>query len=49
MLIVNIDLQNRLINGRLDTVNFVTKDRSGNISKTHVQFDDERADLKIIP
>ena len=49
MLIVNIDLQNRLINGRLDTVNLVTKDRNGNISKIHVHFDDERADLKIIP
>ena len=48
MLTVNIELQDRLINGQLGTVKHISKDRNGNVAKIYVQFDDPRAGLKIM-
>ena len=45
---VNIDLQDRLVNGQLGTLKHIIKDRNGNVAKIYVQFDDPRAGLKKI-
>ena len=45
MLTVNIDLQDRLVNGQLGTVMHITGNSQG-ISKIYFKFDDTRAGVK---
>ena len=46
MLTVNIDLQDRLINGQIGTIKYISKGRTNNITKIYVKFDDAKAGLK---
>ena len=46
MLTVNIDLQDRLVNGQLGTVKCIRTDSERNVSKIYVMFDDSKAGLK---
>ena len=48
MLTVNIELQDRLINGYIGTIKHVSKGRINNITKIYVKFDDDKARLKKI-
>ena len=45
MLIVNIDLQERIVNGQLGTVMHIASNLQG-ISKIYLKFDDTRAGVK---
>ena len=46
MLTANTDLQDRLINGQIRTIKHISKDRTNNITKLYVKFDDAKAGLK---
>ena len=46
MLTVNIDLQDRLVNGQLGTVKCIRTDSGRNVSKIYITFDDSKAGLK---
>ena len=46
MLTVNIDLQDRLVNGKLGTVKCIRTDSERKISKIYIRFDDSKAGLK---
>ena len=46
MLTVNIDIQGRLINGQMETIKHISKDRINNITKINVKFDDAKAGLE---
>ena len=48
MLTVNVDLEDRLVNGQLGTVKHFQKDQNGNVLKIYIAFDDCEAGLKII-
>ena len=48
VLTVSIDLQDRLINGQIETIKHVSKGRTNNIKKIYVKFDDAKAGLKIM-
>ena len=45
-LTVNIDLQERLVNGQLGTVKCIQTDSQRNVSKIYIKFDDSKAGLK---
>ena len=40
MLTVNVDLEDRLVNGQLGTVKHFQKDQNGNVLKIYIAFDD---------
>ena len=46
MLTVNIDLQDRLVNGKLGTVKCIRTDSERKVSKIYIRFDDSKAGLK---
>ena len=46
MLTVNIDLQDRLVNGQQGTVKCIRTDSERNVSKIYIKFDDSKAGLK---
>ena len=46
MLTVNIDLQDRLVNGQLETVKCIHTDSERNVSKIYIKFDYSKAGLK---
>ena len=46
MLTVNIDLQDRLVNGQLGAVKCIHTDSERNVSKIYIKFDDSKAGLK---
>ena len=46
MVTVNIDLDDRLVNGQLGTVKHILKDKKGTVTKIYVAFDDNPAGLK---
>ena len=46
MLTVNIDLQDRLVNGQLGTVKYIRTDSGRNVSKIYITFGDSKAGLK---
>ena len=46
MLIVNVVLQDRLVNGQLGTVKHTVLNSKNNVSKIYVKFDDCKAGLK---
>ena len=46
MLTVNIDLQDRLVNGQLETVKCIHTDSERNVSKIYIKFDDSKDGLK---
>ena len=48
VLTVSNDLQDRLINGQIETIKHVSKGRTNNITKIYVKFDDAKAGLKIM-
>ena len=48
MLTVNIDLQDRLVNGQLETIKHISIDTKGNVTKMYVKFHDSKAGLKKI-
>ena len=48
MLTVNVDLEDRLVNGQLCPAKDFQKDQNGNVLKIYVAFDDCEAGLKII-
>ena len=48
MLTVNVDLEDRLVNGQLGTVKHFQKDQNGNVLKIYIAFDDCEAGLKSI-
>ena len=48
MLTVNVDLEDRLVNGQLGPAKDFQKDQNGNVLKIYVAFDDCEAGLKII-
>ena len=48
MLTVNLDLEDRLVNGQLGTVKHFQKDQNGNVLKIYIAFDDCEAGLKSI-
>ena len=39
MLTVNIDLQDRLVNGQLGTIKHISTDKQGNVAKIYIKFD----------
>ena len=47
-LIVNIDLQDRLVNGQLGTNKHISIDTKGNVTKIYIKLDDSKAGLKKI-
>ena len=46
MLTVNIDLQDRLVNGQQGTVKYIRTDSGRNVSKIYITFDNSKAGLK---
>ena len=48
MLAVNIDLQDRLVNGQLETIKHISTDKQGNVAKIYIKFDDSKAGAKKI-
>ena len=46
MLTVNIDLQDRLVNGQLGTIKHISTDKQGNVAKIYIKFDDSKAGAK---
>ena len=48
MLTMNVDLQDRLIDGQSGTVNHIEINDQHNISKVYIKFDDNKAGLKRI-
>ena len=48
MLTVNFVLQDRLFNGRLDTVKNIVLNSQNNVSEIYIKFDDFKAGLKKI-
>ena len=48
MLTVNIDLQDKLVNGQLETIKHISIDTKGNVIKIYIKFDDSKAGLKKI-
>ena len=48
MVTVNVDLEDRLVNGQLGTVEHFQKDQNGNVLKIYIAFDDCEAVLKSI-
>ena len=48
MLTVNIDLQDKLVNGQLGTIKHIRIDTKGNVIKIYIKFDDSKAGLKKI-
>ena len=46
MLTVNIDLQDRLVNGQLGTIKHISIDTKGNVTKIYVKFHDSKVGLK---
>ena len=40
MVTVNVDLEDRLVNGQLGTVKHFQKDQNGNVLKIYIAFDD---------
>ena len=48
ILTVNVNLEDRLVNGQLGTVKHFQKDQNGNVLKIYIAFDDCEAGLKII-
>ena len=48
VLTMNIDPQDRLINGQLGTAKYIAINDQRNISKIYIKFDDNKADLKRI-
>ena len=48
MLTVNIDLQDKLVNGQLGTIKHISIDTKGNVIKIYIKFDDSKAGLKKI-
>ena len=48
MLAVNIDLQDRLVNGQLGTIKHISTDKQGNVAKIYIKFDDSKAGAKKI-
>ena len=49
MLTVNIDIEDRLMNGQLGTIIQITTDSNRNATKICVAFDDNKADLRKMP
>ena len=45
MLTVNVDLQDRLVNGQLGTVKHIVLNSQNNVSKIYIKFDDCKAGL----
>ena len=45
-LTVNVDLQDRLVNGQLGTVKHIVLNSQNNVSKMYINFDDCKAGLK---
>ena len=48
MLAVNVDLQDRLVNGQLVTVKHIVLNSQNNVSKIYIKFDDCKVGLKKI-
>ena len=48
MLTINIDLQDRLVNGQLGTIKYINFDMYSNFTKVYIKFDDCKAGLKKI-
>ena len=48
MLTVNINIDDRLINGQMGTVCKIKTDNEGQVVKIYIKFDDEKAGLKLI-
>ena len=48
MLTININIDDRLINGQMGTVCKINTDNEGQIVKVYIKFDDEKAGLKLI-
>ena len=48
MLIINIDLQERLVNGQLVIITHTSIDMKGNVTGIHIKISDWKAKLKII-
>ena len=46
MLTVNVDLSDRLVNGQLGTVKFISKNVNGEVTKIYIKFDDAGAGRK---
>ena len=46
ILTVNIDLQDQLINGQIGAIKHISKDRTNNITKIYIKFDDTKVGLK---
>ena len=46
MLTVNVDLQDRLVNGQLGTVKHIVLNSQNNVSKMYINFDDCKAGLE---
>ena len=46
MLTVNVDLQDRLVNGQLGTVKYIVLNSQNNASKIYIKFDDCKTGLK---
>lgn len=46
MLIVNIDLQDRPMNGQLGTIKHISLDTHDNVTKIYIKFADCKAGLK---
>ena len=45
MLTVNVDLQDRLVNGQLGTAKHIVLNSQNNVSKIYIKFDDCKAGL----
>ena len=48
MLTVNVDLQDRLVNGQLEIVKHIVLNSQNNVSKIYINFNDCKAGLKKI-
>ena len=48
MLTVNININDRLINGQMGTVCKINTDNEGQVVKIYIKFDDEKTGLKIV-
>ena len=48
MLTVNEDLRDRLVNGQLGTVKYISKNLNGEVTKIYIKFDDANAGQKKI-
>ena len=48
MLTVNVDLQDRIVNGQLGTVKHIVLNSQNNVSKIYIKFDDCKVGLKKI-